>query len=736
MPSLASLYIGDNRTSGVTPTNGTPNGANGSIDEFYVYSTDVSGPQFEADMNLTRPNCTVLDHFRIIHDGSATCGVAQVTIEAHDASHALFSLAGTTMMVSSSTGHGTWSAVSAINPVVNTVAGTATYTFANENRVVLALTNPYVETVNINVASGSITEHSGAASTCTASDYTYGSTCDADLAFVSCVGNFECLESGLSYNNLTSNPTARNPLYTKLVGASFAFDVVALDTGGNRVTNFASDANKTVTVELVDASGGACASLPALSPAVSTTLTFAKASQPTEQGRKAVGFTVNRAHAGLRCRVTDASQTPSVQGCSSDVFAIRPQQFTMTADLGGPTLKAGHDFTLAANSGASAGYSGAPVLDAARVRDHLGNPAGTLAGSLAAATGATASGIFQYHDVGTLSLLADAVTDAAFTGVDQPDDCIVGSTSNAASGGKYGCVIGSAVAGPFGRFYPDHFSYVATLTPAYGSGASGFSYMSQPALGINMALEARSLGGNVAARYTVGYGFLGTFAITADNNGSVVSVARLDPALPAFAWNNGRYAVNSTTAAFARSTAPDGPFESFALKASILAEPDGVAISGTNLSNTSRIRFGRLRLVNFYGSELLSPRVEFRAEYWDGNRWATNALDSSNPIIAGNIATGGLTVNGVTALINGMGYITFNTAAAGSYDTALNLNAAGSDASCNAAHGGTAANKPWLQGYWSAPANCGGVAAWAQDPNARIRLGSPRAPYIYLRERY
>jgi hypothetical protein len=41
---------------------------------------------------------------------------------------------------------------------------------------------------------------------------------------------------------------------------------------------------------------------------------------------------------------------------------------------------------------------------------------------------------------------------------------------------------------------------------------------------------------------------------------------------------------------------------------------------------------------------------------------------------------------------------------------------------------------PWLQGFWSS--TCNGTPAWAQDPNARIRAGSPKAPYIYLRERY
>ncbi len=737
---VSSINIGDNRTSGVTPSNGTPNGANGIIDEFYIYPLEVSGTQFQADMALTRLVCSSLDHFHIVHGGASSCAPGQITIEAHDASHALFSLAGTTMTIAGSTAHGTWSAVTAINLVNNTTPGTATYTFANESSVVLALNNSYSESVNFNVTAGTFTERSGAAVTCSALDYTFGSVCDANLIFGACVSQFECLESSLGYNNLIASPAARNPLYTQLANTAFAVDVVAADVSGNRITTYAADANKTVTVELVNGSGGtACASRATLSPPISSALTFTKTNQPTEQGRKSASFTVNQAYPNVRCRVTDATRVPTVVACSSDSFAIRPPSFTVSANLGGATLKAGYGFAIAATSGYS-GYAGLPKVDVTQMTDHAGNAIGLLTGSFTSNTGGTASGTFQYHDVGQINFGSAAViedaTGTVFANVDvSASDCILGSASNTPNAGRIGCLIGSTAVGPFGRFYPDHFNYVATLTPAQ----NGFTYMNQPAFGIALSLEARSLNETVTSRYTAGYGTLGTFNITGDNTGTAVSVARLSPALPAFVWSGGRYTVTNASSSFTRTALPDGPYDSFALKASILSEPDGVAISGTSLSNTTRLRFGRLRLVNFIGSELLKPRVEYRAEYWDGNRWATNTLDtgaSATSIVAGNITTGGLTLNALTGLNGGIGYLTFNTAAAGSYDIAFDLNASGVDTSCNAAHAGTPADKPWLQGHWTAPANCGGVAAWAQDPNARIRLGSPRAPYIYLREQY
>ena len=73
-------------------------------------------------------------------------------------------------------------------------------------------------------------------------------------------------------------------LHLQKVGTPFGFDVVALkDSDANGTmdaveTAFAADADRTVTVELVDASSGAaCASRPALTPAVSQALSFTAA---------------------------------------------------------------------------------------------------------------------------------------------------------------------------------------------------------------------------------------------------------------------------------------------------------------------------------------------------------------------------------------------------------------------------------------------------------------------------
>jgi len=728
LPALATLYIGDNRTSGVTPSNGTPNGANGAIDEFYVYPIDVSGPQFQADMALTRPVCTALDHFRIIHNGTASCGPAQVTIEAHDVNHALFSLAGTTMTISTSTGHGSWSAVSTINPVNNIAPGTATYTFANESRIVLALADPYAETLNIDINSGGITEHTGAASTCTAADYTYGSVCDANLTFAPCVSSFECLESGLAYQNLTASPTARNPLYTKLAGVAFSFDVVAVDANGNRVTSYAADADKTVTVELIDgAAGGACVSRPPLSPPVTSPLTFTRASQPTEQGRKSVSFTVNPAYRAVRCRVTDASQTPAVVGCSSDAFAIRPPSFAVSssnanADASGasatatPTVKAGGSFSLTAT--ATPGYDGTPQIDVTKLAAHAGAVAtGGLAGNFPAATAVSGSATgtaFAYGEVGYFRFDPGGVFDTGFTAVDQPNDC-TNDFSNTLVSGKYGCKIGNTAASDFfGRFIPDHFDTVVA------NACGGFTYSGQP---FPLTVTAKNTGGGTTQNYA------GSFARTvtlADANGA------------AGTFNPASLAAADFTAGVASKTAPPSVRFTFGSKQTAPATlkvraSDGEASSATGSEGTTPLRSGRLVLSNAHGSELLALTMPIQTQYWTGSAWATNTLDSCTDASAALVfvktpvtlpsPTGG-------AISGGTGQLTFAAPnQKGSVEVCANIGADGDNPMTGCRNG---TSLPWLQGSWDADGN------YNDNPAARATFGifQGRAPVIYRRERY
>jgi MSHA biogenesis protein MshQ len=742
--SVGTLYIGDNRSGfidaigpGTGRSAGNPGGTGATIDEFRIYNYEGGVALVQRDMNQAG---ACLSHYAIAASGTPTVCVpvqpVQVTVTAHDNSHGAVTMPNNTTQITLSIAStstpsttptaiangGNWSLVSGYGTFSNGTAddGLATYIFNGEYQAVLS----YQPTV-----SGNVYAH-----------VTDGQIVESENVMLSVTGcppsSFNGCEPAAPQCTPTAAPAlGYAALFTKLASTGFDLEAVALKPAGTLENTFAGS----VTVDLL-ANINTGVAIGANNCPASQTATIPLGNATFSSGRTTISnINVANAYRDVRmrftCSVVDCGS--AITHCSSDNFAIRPQSFTVTANLGGATLPAGNNFTMTATTAVPAGYTGTPTVNSALVQDHNAATAGVLSGGFAAATGSGASGTFQYHDVGTISLQSNAVTDSGYTTVDQAaGDCVAASASNTLASGKYGCNVGSAAAGPFGRFYPHHFTYAATLTPACVGG--GFTYMNQPALGITLALTAKSANETTTARYTAGYPTLGTFSIDGDNGGTAVAPARV--ALPAFIWSNGVYTtVGAHT--FTRNSTPDGPYNSFALKATV-TDPDGAAIAGAVLSNTTAIRSGRLRLVNTYGSELLAIRVPLRAESYTGTGWSLHAADSCTAIPTNAIA---ITNSGALApviqspspitLNGGLGTLVFNaTAAAGSFDLAANLNAAGVDTSCNPAHGGAAANMPWLQGFWSS--TCNGTPAWAQDPNARIRAGSPKAPYIYLRERY
>lgn len=777
MPALGSIYIGDNRTSGVTPSGGTPNGANAIIDEVYFYANEISAPQAAADMNLTRPTCTALDHFHIIHDGtvSGCTAPASITIEAHDANHALFSLAGTSINLSTTPAHGTWSNVpnGAINPLtaIGAGTGTASYTFANEGRVTFGLSDNLTESLNINVASGTVTEHTGTAATCVAADYTTGTVCDASRTFVCAVPfGFNCVESGASA--LTGR------LYTKLAGAAFSFDVVALkDANGDNIadaveTAYASDANKSVTVELVDGSGNtACASRAAINPAVSQTLTFTQANQPTEQGRKATAnMTVTKAYPDLRCRVTDANQSPSIVACSSDDFSVRPSAVSLNVSptmatppsaSAAPTIKAGANFTLTAATSSGTNYAGTLAQDTAKltaqttIQDATMQSGGTV-GTLAPTTltaNASPSNNATYTEVGYLYLAPGTFRDDSYTSVDQPSGCIASNScdcvtdtigdanlADTISSGRYGCSIGNKTSYSFGRFIPDHFKVtVGTAIPACGN----FTYLGQDGFTTPFTLTAQNVDNATTLNYAGKFGHLDTsvwsnfaFSATGLPSGAILAASAT---APSGGWSNGAAAIIAKH----QITRPASPVAPANVKVSALpVDSDGVTMpSAAAVQNaTTELRYGRLRLQNAYGSELLDLPVPLEAQYWTGNYYATNTADNCTVVPASSIImdnyvknlnacetqlspAGNLVFSGGKPVAPGVKLTKPGLGNAGSVNLAVNVSTTPAGKTCIGASesSATAANIPWF-----------GV-----NPLARATFGIYKnQPIIYMREDY
>lgn len=463
-------------------------------------------------------------------------------------------------------------------------------------------------------------------------------SCTLTITNTPCVANFECQETATAYNIQSPPPAVnlRNPLYTKLVGTDFKFDVLALQSSGAVASTYAGT---NVKVELFDDSATPALACNALSsPVASQTISFVG----SDLGRKTLAANINlaKAYRKLRCRVTDSNIVPAVSGCSSDRFTVRPKSFTSissstaTADNTGvsyllsPIIKAGLAFDLTANTSV-VGYDGTPVVDTnllewiATGSPSAGGPpfggpptggrlapgTGTLTGLFSNALSATGNGAtgnaFAYNDVGYFRFKPQGVYDNSFTAFSNdstigtctsnaatnPCDCTADASNTADASGKYGCKFGNIAVTPyFGRFIPHHFTLVSSglSDPASTPSAcvvAGSIYMDQ-AFTLSAIIEARNLADTATLNYS---GFFGKGSVAAQmenaNNGVALTPGRL--VAPIVGWVGGRYPFVASQ--FTRLTPPDGPYDALSIGLSVSDEA-GLLLVDRDMDNlTSNI---------------------------------------------------------------------------------------------------------------------------------------------------
>ncbi len=544
---------------------------------------------------------------------------------------------------------------------------------------------------------------------------------------------FECVESG------TVSPWSgaiRHPLYTKLTDTAFGFDVVALKSDGKVESGFvgASDSPKSVTVQLFDDSASPAPACSAYAnPVASTTLSFSAA----DAGRKSLGtpFNLAKAYRKLRCRVSDSTASPTVYGCSTDTFAVRPTAFnsvaaSASADSTGasatatPAIKAGSAFTLTAGTG-KVGYDGTPQIDASKT-EWTGAPAGgvtspgvgVLGGvftqAAVSATGNGASGsAFTYSEVGYFRFKAQGVYDNTFTassGDIDNNDCTK-DFSNTLVGGKYGCYFGNTTTtNHFGRFIPAHFAVASSAfaSACHVGSDPGYSYMGQPfATALSATIEARNASGTLTKNYSGAFA-TGTVSVHLENggNGQALPVARLNTT--GGSWSGGRYVY--TADRFQRlGTGPDGPYDSLDIGLAVEAETGLAAASrpylitrdmdaGTTTCTTdltglstaagvclatrvvtgTRVRYGRLWMGNAYGSERYPASVPYATQYWNGLAFVRNTLDQCTALTKANFGLANYQ-NAVTPSTLPVSWVSVGTFASGAGTVQLvNPDASGS----------------------------------------------------------
>ncbi|RZQ56099.1 hypothetical protein CWI82_01950 [Pseudidiomarina tainanensis] len=217
---------------------------------------------------------------------------------------------------------------------------------------------------------------------------------------------------------------------------------------------------------------------------------------------------------------------------------------------------------------------------------------------------------------------------------------------------------------PIGRFYPDRFAVSAANVL---NACSGFSYMGQNSIDVSYTVQALNRLGEVTKNYANTGGVLYNDTATVQMRAASLTPSdivadefynRLD-FLPQTTWLAGELSFASSAIAFNRRTdnAPDGPYPELQLGLQLIDPSiDGRNFAAADLTmlvqndplltlptvatpigGLLELRYGRLRLENIFGPENEDLPIVMYSEYFDGNRFLLNELDSCTSVLAANL---------------------------------------------------------------------------------------------------
>lgn len=777
------LQIGDDQDF-----NGGTRRWNGLIDEVRIYDYALTQAEVEAIRTSTRTCPTLLAGFAVTSSATASTCVAQsVTIRAVDSlGNTIPGYTGTANL-STSIGRGGWAASGTSGPVTengNTNDGIASYTFraADNGQATLLLSVQSASNLTVTATDSILLAATGTSS----------SIAFRDNAFVLA-----------ATDPLANVPVAARPhgmqvsLYRRDTSQSPADCAVATDYTGNRTLKawYTADVSYPAGATAPSINGGAALGT-AVPGASNLTLNFTAGVATFNLTTADVGkYGLN-----LRDDTRTYAGAVDIDG-SSPTLTVRPFALAITGVQKGATVNpegsatSGSRFIVAGDtfSATVGGYLWAAADDAnndgvpdagvnfinngvtprfawattiassnnvaffsptGAVLGTLGGTASLTSADYTAGTGTATVSDLRYPEVGSIGLTASVTSYLNTVGVDLVGNAVNGSTGQAVR---------------VGRFYPNSFALLAgaAVTPFCGSGASGFTYMDQPALTFNFAFEARNLLNAATVNYRSTVYNVGTVFYVAENNDAGVNLSARLTGIPAVSWTNGVYTVSTTAGLFSRPTVapiPDGPYESL-LFGAIVTDPDGARVAAPDLNASAvgcgggcdaraisttptRLRFGRLRIGNALGSPPLALPIPVTLEYWNGTGFVRNALDSCTRLTNTNVAfgnfQGGLAACNTSGTPTGANAITFSGGQAtnfrlsapnlrGSVDLTVNLRTTASGSTCSAgtSSAATAAGQAWLLGNW-------GAATYDQVPVGRASFGlySNSTDIIYQREQY
>lgn len=715
----------------------------GSVSAIMSLQTKISGGSYAYTYSCAAPP---LDHYGIsLSSPGVTCAGQPITISAYDSSGALVvPTAGTVVTLSTSPATGSW-------------VGGNTYTFTGtESSFTKYLQQTTSSTLNINVTDGT---------------YSESASLDPNIIFNDSALTFYGSTGLGTMPNQVAGTTDSNPILkasncsSRITGAknvSFGYECrnpttcIAGQTFSVNSNNIQSNANGASisysAAQSLTFDGSSNASIPINYSDVGKVKLYASMALAASGNDPAITLTANSGDfivkpytiAASAIQTSGAVANPggtSTSGTASD-FVAAGDAFTVKVEVrnssGGRTPNFGNETTSENN-----------ILFSPQALIH---PAGgTLTGLTGATTftATTPAGTFMnsnvsWNQVGSFTARPE-LADNDYLGA---GDLSVKTTS-----------------GTIGRFYPDHFALASSST-TNTCVAGGFSYLSQPTIGLNYVLQAQSSTNSVVTNYISAYGTLATVSYVAENadsaDGNTYTSRLSDGATPT--WSSGVMTVASTAASVLRKLttySPDGPFSSLQWGLNVTDTFDGGrSLSGKNMNalttgvcagagctaikigNPLVLRYGRLRLDSASGPETVKLPVNFLTEFWSGNGFVLNTTDSCTivPLSAitypsGTLATpANFTVplsvgNTIGTYTNSSGGVHFASGNAGHYFSAPSAAGTGSFVV-----GIDLSTLTWLRYDW----NQNGDYSDATMPNVTYKFGAYRGNdrLIYWRERF
>lgn len=617
-------------------------------------------------------------HFAISHDGNGVnCQAEPVVIMAHASDHSVAQNYSGTISLSTSTGHGDWSAAVAIGTLLNYGDGAGSYAFAaaDKGQVTLRLANTFVESMGVNVSDGTRAEATSE---------------DDDLTFNEAGFQFVTPGTGLPVGlQIAAKPSATAPaneIELQAIRTSNATGACEAAFIGNTAVDIAMSCETPGTCAGASGvvNGSAVATGNSGTPGSWTTLNL-NFGDKNDWSAPVVFTYGDTGRVKLHARKV---LTPSgaVMAGSSNTFTVRPFGLDISVDDGSVSStnpaasdatgtvfeRAGNAFRVTARAVA---WQNSDDSDSDGIPDGHSDADASNNANLSDNPSVTNFAVEASPD--SVSLTATLVApvggnDPGLTGTTTMNGFLGGaSSSNDIAWGEAGIIeIAAALAdddylgagavhgrsGHVGRFTPAWFE---STTISHGcNNTLAFSYSGQPLQGLRFT--ARNAAGVTTQNYDGGLNYAKDVTIT-EASGLTGSV--LNGAIAAEDFSNGVATITATPAGIGFTFSNKESAPATAIFRAV--DSDSVSSSGHTEAQT-QVRSARLAMTTVYSSLIADARSPLMIETFNVGEWRHESNDTCSTLNTAAFVLGPYSGSG-NPLINSNPAATFLSGGAGQF---------------------------------------------------------------------